>query len=125
MQGVLDTEVVLTFQSSSEMMAATCLFAVAKGWCDEPIRPCIDPPRGKQVREYMATRGRCHSGTKAQMLGGMVVAQSSLSESHPEGGPQLQLHLSIRDLNDAHLRQELEELHLETARREGMAPLLG
>ena len=46
----------------------------------------------------------------------------------PPSEPQvshLQLHLAIRDLNGAQLREVLEDLHLETARRKGMAPPLG
>ena len=69
--------------------------------------------------------GQASSGTQAQILGGEVVSQSSPSEPHPEDGPQPQLHLAIRDLNYAQLREVLEELQLETARREGMAPPLG
>ena len=59
------------------------------------------------------------------MLGGEAVSQSSPSYPHPKEGPQPQLHLAIRDLNDAQLREALEELQLETARRKGMAPHLG
>ena len=77
-----------------------------------------------QVREYVATWGRHPSGAQAQILGEEVVSQSSSSEPHPKEGPQPQLHLAIRDFNDAQLREVLEELQLEKARRVGMAPPL-
>ena len=60
--------------------------------------------------------------TLGQIPGGEVVSQSSPSEPYPEGGPQPQLHLAIRDLDDAQLKEALEDLQLEIARREGMAP---
>ena len=63
----------------------------------------------------MAMRSRHLSSAQAQIPGGEVVSQSSPSE------PQLQFHLAIRDLSDAQLKEVLEDLQLETARREGMA----
>ena len=72
----------------------------------------------------MAMRGRCPLGTQVQILGGQVVSQSSPSEPHPEWGPQPQLHLAIMDLVDVQLREALDEIQLETARWEGMAPPL-
>ena len=41
---LLDTKTVLAFQSSSEMLAATCLFTAAMVWHDEPIKICVCPP---------------------------------------------------------------------------------
>ena len=35
---LLETEVVITFQSTSELMAVTCLFGVATTWHNELIR---------------------------------------------------------------------------------------
>ena len=77
---------------------------------------------GIQEREYVATRARGPSSDQVQIPCGEVVSQSSPIEPQ---GPQLQLHLAIRDLDDAQLREVLEEHQLETARREGMAPPLG
>ena len=57
--------------------------------------------------------------------GGTGSSSVSPSEPHPKDGPHPQLHLPIRDLDDAHLRRILEELQMETARREGIAPLIG
>ena len=74
-------------KSGSKMMATMHLFTVAMVWHDEPIRLCIRPHTGTQVREYVALRGRCLSGTQAQIPGGEVVSQPSTSEPHPEGGP--------------------------------------
>ena len=82
---------------------------------------CIQP----QVREHVAMRGRCPFGAQVQILGGEVVTLSSPSKPHPKEGPWLQLHLAIRDLNDTQLREALEELHLQTERREGMAAPIG
>ena len=54
--------------------------------------------------------------------GGTGGSSVSPSEPHPKDGPHPQLHLPIRDLNDAHLRRILEELQMETARREEWLP---
>ena len=54
---LLDTETVLAFWSSSEMIAASCLFTMAMVWHDEPIKIHVHPPMGLQVREYVALRG--------------------------------------------------------------------
>ena len=69
----------------------------------------------------MSSRGRCPSSGQVQILSGEVVPQSSPSEPQ-ESWPQL--HLAIRDLDDAQLREVLDEIQLETARRQGMAPPL-
>ena len=98
---LLDTEAVLSFWSSSEMMAMMCLLAVAMAWCDEPIRLHICPPTGTQVREYVALRGKHPYGIKVQPPDVEVVSQSSPSDPQ---GPWLQPHLAIRDLDDAKLR---------------------
>ena len=45
-----DTKMVLTFWSSSKMMAVTCLFTAAMVWHDVPIKICVCPPMGAQVR---------------------------------------------------------------------------
>ena len=92
------------------------LFTVAMVWHDEPIKILVCPPTGTQVREYMASRGRCPSIAQVQIPGGEVLSQSSTSDPH------LQLHVVLRDLNDAQLREVLDEIQLETSRREGTAP---
>ena len=74
---LLDTKTVLTFKSSSEMIATTCLFMLAMVWHDEPIKICVCPPMGTQVREYVALRGICFSGAHALILEGEAVSQSS------------------------------------------------
>ena len=98
-------------------MATRHLFAAAMVWYDEPVKLHIHLPIGTQVRDYMATRGRWPSGNKVQIPGGEVVSQSSLTEPHPEWGPW--------PSGSAQLREALEELQLETARREGWHPHLG
>ena len=101
------------------MMPVTCLYTVAMVWHDEPIKIHVCPPKGAQVRKYVALRGRPPSGAHAQIPRGEAVSQSSPSE------PQQQFHLVLRDLDDAQIRQVVEELQQETARREGTAPPLG
>ena len=51
-----------------------------------------------------------------------AVSQSSPSEPQE---PKQQFALALRDLDDAQLRQVMEELQQETARSEGTAPPLG
>ena len=62
------------------MMASMHLSTVAMVWHDEPIRIHVCPPTGAQAREYVASRGRCPSGTQAKILSGEVVPLSSPSE---------------------------------------------
>ena len=48
-EGVLqlsDTKTVLTFQSSSEMLAVMHLFTAAMAWHNEPIKISVHPPTG-------------------------------------------------------------------------------
>ena len=122
-QGVLqllDTEMVLTFWSSSEMLATMHLFTTA--WHDESIRLCVYPPTSAQVREYMASRSRCPSGTQAPIQSEEGVPKLSPSEPLESW---LQFHLALRDLDDVQLRHVMEELQQETARRERTTPPLG
>ena len=67
---LLDTEIILTFWSSSKMSATMCLFTVAMDWCNEPIMIHACPPTGAQLRGYVASRGRHPSGAQAQILSG-------------------------------------------------------
>ena len=103
------------------MMAMMHLFTLAMVWHDEPIKIHMHLPTDAQVKEYVALRGRHPSGAQTQIPSGEEVPQYSPSE--PQGS-QPQLHLAIRDLSDAQLREALEELQLKTARREVMAPPL-
>ena len=91
-------------------------------WHDEAIQIHVHPPTDTQVREYVASRGRHPSGAHAQIPAGEAVSHSFPSE--PEGSQQ-QFHLALRDLDDAPLRQVMEELQQERARREGTTPSLG
>ena len=84
---LLETEGALTFQSTSKLMAMICLFGGAIAWYNEPIRLHIHPPTGTQVREYVAVRGRCPSGTQAQIQGEEVVSQSPSLSPTLKGGP--------------------------------------
>ena len=88
-------------------MVTMHLFTVVMAWHDESIKIHICSPTGAQVREYVALKGRCPSGTQAQILDGELASQSSPSE--PQGS-KMQLHLAIRELNDTQLREELEEI---------------
>ena len=124
-EGVLQLRILkqsLHSWSSSEMMAVICLFTAAMVWHDEPIKICVHPPMGAQVREYVVLRGRHPSSAQAQMQGGEVVSQSSPSEPW---GPQQYFALALRDLDDAQVRQVMEELQQETAKRDGITLRLG
>ena len=127
-EGVLwlyNTKTVLTFQSGSEMMATMCLFTMAMVWHDEPIKLYICQPTDAQISAYIAARGGHPSCTPVKNPGLEVISQSSPCASHPEEEPQPQLHLAIRDLDDSQLRQAMEELQWDAARREGTVPPLG
>ena len=101
------------------MMAVMCLFTAAMVWCNEPIKIHVHPPTGVQLGEYIALRDRHPSGAQAQILGGETVSQSSPSELQ---GSQPQLHLTLRELDNAQVREVVDEMQLETTRREGIAP---
>ena len=82
---LLETEAVLTFQSTSEMMAAVYPFGAAMVWHDDPITIC--PPTSTQVREYVAVRSRCTSGTQVQISGEEAVSQSPPLSPTLKGAP--------------------------------------
>ena len=107
-------------------MAVVCPFGVAIAWCNKPIRLqfYIHPPTSTQFRDYMAVRGKCPSSTLPQILGEEVMSQSPPVESIPAGGPP-QFHMDLRDLDDAQLRQVMEDIQQEATRREGEAPPMG
>ena len=98
-----------------------CLFTLATAWHDGPIKIHVCPPTGAQVREYVALRGRHPSSDQVPIPSGEEVPQFSPSEPQ-DSWPQF--HLALRDLDDAQLREVLDKIQLETARREGMAPPL-
>ena len=54
MLGLSDTEMVLAFSSSSNMMAASCHFAVATDWHSKLVRLSIQPLMTMQVRDYIS-----------------------------------------------------------------------
>ena len=106
------------------MRATICLITAATVWHDEPIKIHVHPPIGALVREYVALRGRHPCGAQVQILGGEVVSQSPPVSLTPKGSSH-NSHLTIRDLSDAQLREVLEELQLEKARKEGQHPYMG
>ena len=95
------------------------------GLVDELNKLCIFPVTGTQVKENVAMRGRIPPAPRHRSQMGRQLPSLPPSEPCPEEGSQPQLHLEIRELNDAQLREALEELQLETVRREGMAPPIG
>ena len=50
------------------------LFAVAMVWHDKPIKLHVCPPTDAQVRQHVAMRDRCPSGTQVQVPGVEEVA---------------------------------------------------
>ena len=62
-----------------------------------------------------------HPNTDPRWGGGFPVSPVSPTLK----GTPPQLHLALRDLNDAQLRQVMEDLQQETARKEGAAPPIG
>ena len=116
-----ETEVVLKFWSTSEMMALMHLSGATMMWHNKPIRHCIHPPTSTQVREYVAVRGRCPSSAQTQTLVEEVVSQSPPISPILKGAPPW-FHMT---LNDTQLRQVMEDLQQEAARREGAAPPVG
>ena len=122
---LLNTKMVLMFQSGSKIMAVMCLFTSTIVWHDEHIKLHIHPPTGTQVMEYVAVRVRCPSGIQVQAPGREVVLQSPTSEPALKEGSQPQLYMTMRDHNDTQLREVLEELQLEQQGGRGQHPYLG
>ena len=99
---VSETEAVLTFWSTSEMVAMMHLFGMAMAWHHDPIRLCIHPPTSTQVREYVAARGRNPSGNPCTDPGWRGGVPVSSTVPNPKGAPP-QLHMAIRDPNFSQL----------------------
>ena len=64
-----DTKTVLAFPSNSDIMAASCHLAVATVWHGNPIKLHIWPLMSMQVRDYIAARSSCLSGTQVPVQG--------------------------------------------------------
>ena len=73
---LLEAKVVLTFQTTSKMMATMHLLGVTIMWCNEPIKLHVYPPTSTRAREYVTARGRHPSGTKIPGPGREVVSWS-------------------------------------------------
>ena len=128
MEGLLqisETKAVLAFQSNSKLTAAMCLLGVDMAWHDKPIKLHVCSPASIQAREYEAARGQHPSGTQAPGPGRDVVSWSSTSDSHLEREPPPPFHMAPRNLNEAQLRQVMENIQQEAARREDTAPHRG
>ena len=112
------------------MMAMTHHLMATKVWWDKPIMLCILPPKGRQVRKYIAKKGSHPSGTQTHMQGrgvgiqplpspeeGLSKVQTSMSQAQPTR--------DVWDLDNDQLQQVLKALQIKMAKRERVAPLLG
>ena len=90
----------------------------AMAWHDEPIRLCICPPTNTYLRDYVAVRGRCPSGTQPLTPGRKVVSKPPPRSPHLEERPLPPFHMAFRDLGDVQLRQLMEDLWQEAAQRD-------
>ena len=61
---LMDTEAVLVYWYESDMIAVVHHLTLAMVWQGKPIRHCILPPKGKQVREYVTVRSSHQYGTQ-------------------------------------------------------------
>ena len=122
---LLDTETVLAFPVSSNMIAIFHCFAAAMIRHGKPVKFCLWPPKTMQVRHYIATRGSHSSGTQAPAQGEEVESWPLPSEPHLDNGPQLELTWDIWDLDIDELWEVLKALHMEVGRSEGAAPPQG
>ena len=123
LEGVLwlsDTETVLAFSSSSNMMAASCHFAEAMNWHGKPVRLHIQPPMTVQVRDYNAMWSSHPFGTQTPVQGEGMDTQPLPSKPHLDNRPQTELTTrDIWNLDNDQLRDALEAVQFMTARREG------
>ena len=135
-EGVLqpsDTEVVLTFQCDTDIMAVMCSLTAAMVWWGEPIMLHIPLPKVRQVREYIAMRGSHPSGTQAHVEGKgegiwplpRLPSLDKVPLEDQASTPQVELARDVQDLNDEQLQQTLEALQAGTAQKEGAVTLLG
>ena len=115
---ISETEALLTFHSTTEMMATMCLLGATTVWHNEPIRLHTHPPTNSHLRAYVAARGACPSGTQTLTSGREVVSLSPPSDPDPEERPPSPFQMALRDLRDAQLRQLMEDLWQEVAQRD-------
>ena len=90
LDGVLqisETEALFMFQSTSKLGAAAHLLGVAMAWYNESTRLHSCPPTNAHLRDYVAARGRCPSGTHTLSPGREVVSQSPLVTPTLKRGP--------------------------------------
>ena len=83
---LLAMELVVTFQSSEDMLATVCLVMMATVWHDVPIKLHTCPPTAIHIRAYMAGRSACPYSTQSPTPEGEV-SQLILSDLHPDGRP--------------------------------------
>ena len=115
---ISETKALLAFWCTTKMMAAMHPMGVAMELHDKPIRLCIHPPTNTHLRDYVAVREGCPSGTQTPTTGREVVSQSLPSKTHLEESPPTQFHMAFRDLGDAQLRQLMEDLWQGAAQRD-------
>ena len=115
-EGVLqlsDTEMVLAFSSTSNMIAMLCHFAVAMNWHGEPVKFPIWPLMPMQVRNYIAAQSSHLSGTQAPVQGEGMDAQPLPSKPHLDNGPWMDLATrDLWDLDSNQLWEALEAIQL-------------
>ena len=121
----MEMEMVLTFWSNSEMMAASCQLVVATVWCGNPIVLFIWSPSAKHIRDYVAAGSSHSSDASAQGLIDGVKIQPPLSKPSPDEGLQWTLTRDICELDNDQLWKVLEAIRFETARREWQHPYTG
>ena len=115
---ILETKPLLTFHSTTEMMATTCLLGAAMAWHSEPIRLHTHPPTTSHLRVYVAERNACPYSTQTPTPGREVVSQLPPSNPHLKERPPPPFQMALRDPGDAQLRQLMEDLWQEAAHRE-------
>ena len=105
-------------------MATTHLLGADMAWHNKPIKLCVCPSTSTQAREYMAVMASTPLAPKPQAQVGRCCPGLPLVTPTLKGTPP-QFHMAPRDLNDAQLRQVMEDIWQKAARREGAAPPRG
>ena len=103
-------ESVILFQSSDEMLAMVCRVTKAMAWHEEPIRLHSSPPSTTHLWAYIAGRDGCPSSTQSSTPYREEVPQSPPSNPHLDGRAPHQYHMDLWALEDAQLRQLMEDL---------------
>ena len=96
------------------MMAMTHLLVVATVWHKKPIT--LHPPTNTHIRDYVAVRNRHPSGAPVKNPGSGYHPSLPLVTLSLKGSPP-KIHMTLRDLGDAQLRQLMEDLQQEAAQR--------